>query len=111
MNLTATVSLYYVPYNGPTGIVRTYRRGRLINQYVQWYKDADFKTAEWDATVPLKASKDTLLRAVYWMGTSIADRSLERLKKEALREIYPNKIEHVRTELIDLGPDPAEVGL
>jgi len=95
--ITQTVTLYNVPYNGPVGIVKTYRNGRLLAQTVEWYRDKDFLTVHVSIVAPEKMSKVNLLSAIYWMGTSIKGRSYGRLMREAMR---PNvgQMEYVRTD-------------
>lgn len=82
--LTVTISCYSVPYNGHVTIVQTRKRGRVIDRYVQW-RDTEQGEVTKEVIAPLKVSKVDLIRAIYWMGTSVVGRSNERLAREARR--------------------------
>lgn len=84
--VTCTISEYHIPYNGSVSLTRTYCNGRLSHQYLLW-RDEHSEAVSDVVTIPNRVSKVKLLRAIYWMGLSIKNRSSRRILKEASRPI------------------------
>ncbi|DAD50152.1 TPA_asm: hypothetical protein [ssRNA phage Gephyllon.4_4] len=83
--ISITESFFSLPYNGSVSILSIYRKRRLVGRSISWHDSLD-GPVEKSIEVPLRLSKDTLLRAVYWMGISIAGRGASRISKEASRQ-------------------------
>lgn len=87
MTMSFTISTYHVPYNGPVSIFRVYGENRKLEiEQVWWLDPRRVKLVTHVIDVPRGLSKQQLLKAVLYMGTSIKGRTLKRLKKEAERE-------------------------
>lgn len=100
MTTSTSVSDLIVKYNGPIRIIRLSRNRRATGLIVLWYTDKDFLTVEASIAAPKGMSQVNLLRAIYWMGTSIKGRSKRRLMQEAGREINGSYATLLRKERV-----------